>query len=167
YASRRNEITTFLKNGGQMVLIEPEFRVVGSVVQHIAEGLDLKITHRTDVDKGGYDSYVFTEDQNHPLWKKLGGKHLKLFNGAIGGEIVSQYDVDFSLPSQRLASCGIDLNVVAASEIEYGSGKVLLFRLQLRGRLNESETGKSLFARRKDPVARQLLMNMLEYCDAV
>ena len=34
-----------------------------------------------------------------------------------------QYDVDFSVQSKRLASCGNNLNVVAVSEVEYGKGK--------------------------------------------
>jgi beta-galactosidase len=166
YKSRMTEIADFLSGGGNMIVIEPEYRVVGSAVYEIAKGLEIKITHRPDLDKGGYDSYVFAEDPEHPVWRKVNGKHLKMFNGAYGGEIVSQYDVDFSLPSHRLASCGMDLNVVAASEIGYGKGRVILFRLQLRGRLTESGLPDSLFARRKDPVARQLLLNLLEYCDS-
>ncbi|MBP9211901.1 MAG: beta galactosidase jelly roll domain-containing protein [Bacteroidetes bacterium] len=163
YASRREEITKFLNGGGRMAVIEPEFRVVGSAVQSIAEGLDLTITHRPDIDKGGYDSYVFTEDQAHLLWKHLKQKHLKMFNGAYGGEAVGQYDVDFTVPSEKLACCGIGLAVTAASEVCYGSGAVVLFRLQLRGRLTETDSA-ALFARRRDPVAQQLLLNLLEYC---
>lgn len=166
YAARMKELTAYVKNGGRLVMIEPEFRVVGTVVREIVDGVELTITHRPDPDKGGYDSYVFAEDPGHPLWKKLEGKHLKMFNGAYGGEVVSQYDVDFSLPSVRLASCGMDLKVVAASELSVGNGKVILFRLQLRGRLIDSGLPDTLFARRQDPVAQQLLLNMIEYCDA-
>ncbi|HAP37084.1 MAG TPA: hypothetical protein DCQ28_14580 [Bacteroidetes bacterium] len=163
FVQHKERITEFVKNGGRLVLIEPEFRVVGSITHPIVVGIDLKISQRADVEKGGYDSYVFAEDQSHPLWKNINKEHLKFFNGSYGGEIVSQYDVDFSVPSKRLASCGLDLNVVAASEVEFGRGKIVLFRLQLRGRLNKSSTSDSLFARRVDPVAQQLLLNILEY----
>ena len=163
YFHAKEKITAFVKNGGTLVLIEPEYRVVGSVLHTIVDGIDLKITHRADLDKGGYDSYVFAEDQSHPLWKNIHKEHLKFFNGAYGGEIVSQYDVNFSIPSKRLASCGIDLNVIAASEVEYGKGKIIFFRLQLRGRLKQSSTSDLLYSRRVDPVAQQLLLNLLEY----
>ncbi len=163
YAKHREEITAFVKNGGKLILIEPEFRVVGSAVFTVVDGVDLKISHRADLDTGGYDSYVFAEDHTHPMWKKIDKEHLKLFNGAYGGEIVSQYDVDLTVPSKRLASCGMDLKVTAASEAEYGKGKIVLFRLQLRGRLNHTTQNDSLFARRVDPVAQRLLLNLLEY----
>ncbi|MDP1678088.1 MAG: DUF559 domain-containing protein [Bacteroidota bacterium] len=163
FIQRRNAISQLVKNGGTLVLIEPEFRVVGSEMHTIVDGIDLKINQRADLEKGGYDSYVFAEDQSHPLWRDIQKEYLKFFNGAYGGEIVSQYDVDFSIPSKRLASCGLDLNVVAASEVEYGKGKIILFRLQLRGRLNGTSTSDSLYARRVDPIAQQLLLNVLEY----
>ena len=163
FVQHKEKVTEFVKNGGRFVLIEPEFRVVGSVNYSVVDGIELKISQRADVDKGGYDSYVFAEHQSHPLWKNIHKEHLKFFNGAYGGEIVSQFDVDFSVPSKRLASCGLDLNVVAASEVEYGKGKIILFRLQLRGRLKETSSSDSLFARKVDPVVQQLLLNILEY----
>ena len=164
YIQQRAEITKFVKNGGKLVLIEPEFRVIGSAAYQIVDGIVLNISHRADLDKGGYDSYVFAEDQSHPLWRNVHKEHLKMFNGAYGGEIVSQYDVDFSVPSKRLASCGIQLNVVAASEVSCGKGSIILYRLQLRGRLKRSMESDSLYARRVDPAAQQLLINILEYC---
>ncbi|MEW5798092.1 MAG: DUF559 domain-containing protein [Bacteroidota bacterium] len=163
YQRQQRALSDFVKNGGTVVLIEPEFRVVGSAVHTVVDGIDLKISHRADLDKGGYDSYVFAEDHTHPLWKNITKEHLKFFNGAYGGEIVSQYDVDFSVPSKRLASCGMHLNVVAASEVRYGKGKIILFRLQLRGRLKQQSQSESLYARRTDPVAQQLLCNIIEY----
>jgi beta-galactosidase len=163
FVQHKERITEFVKNGGRMVLIEPEYRVVGSITHTIVDGIDLKISQRADVEKGGYDSYVFAEDQIHPLWNNIHKEHLKFFNGSYGGEIVSQYDVDFSVPSKRLASCGLDLNVVAASEIDYGNGIIILVRLQLRGRLIQTPMSDSLYARRVDPVAQQLLLNIFEY----
>ncbi len=163
YSDHRNQVSEFVLKGGTLIMLEPEFRVVGSAVYTVVDGIDLKISHRTDLDTGGYDSYVFAEDHAHPLWKKIDKEHLKLFNGSYGGEIVSQYDVDLSVPSKRLASCGIGLKVSAASEAEYGKGKIVLFRLQLRGRLNHTSQNDSLFTRRVDPVAQRLLLNLLEY----
>ncbi len=163
YIRKKEEITMFVKNGGKLILIEPEFRIVGSATMTIVEGIELKISHRADLDKGGYDSYVFAEDQSLPLWKNIHKDHLKLFNGAYGGEIVSQYDVDFSVASKRLASCGMDLNVAAVSELDFGKGKIILFRLQLRGRLKQASQTDSLFSRRVDPVAQLLLLNLIEY----
>lgn len=165
YRARAKEIDGFVWNGGRLVIIEPEFRVVGSVEHPVTEGVSLKITHRPDPDKGGYDTFVFPEDASHPLWKKVPAKHLQFFNGAYGGEIVAQYDVDFLQPATRLASCGMDLNVTAASELQYGAGRILLFRLQLRGRLTGPLQTDGLFDRRQDPVAQTLLVNILEYCD--
>lgn len=162
YHHRKESFTQFVQSGGKLILIEPEFRTVGDATTSVVDGVDLIISHRQDVDKGGYDSYVFAEDHAHPLWNGIQKEHLKIFNGAYGGEIVSQYDVAFSVPSTRLASCGIDLAVAAASEVNYGKGKIILFRLQLRGRLIESAASRSLFGRRADPVARQLFLNLLD-----
>lgn len=163
YSAHLHTLSEKVNNGSTLVLIEPEFRVVGSATFTIVNGVTLSISHRADLDKGGYDSYVFAEDYTHPLWKNVRKEHLMFFNGAYGGEIVSQYDVEFSVPSKRLASCGMDLNVTAASEVHYGTGKIVLFRLQLRGRLFNTNQNESLFARRVDPVAQQLLFNLLEY----
>ncbi|NUN71001.1 MAG: hypothetical protein HUU02_14970 [Bacteroidetes bacterium] len=165
YTSRIAEVTAFLKAGGRMAVIEPEFRVVGSAVQTIAEGLELHITNRPDVDKGGYDSYVFAEDAAHPLWKHCEAKHLKMFNGAYGGEVVSQYTVEFSVPARTHAVCGMDLAVHAVSEAPCGAGSVILYRLQVRGRLTENSAA-GLYARRRDPVAQQLLLNLIAYCSS-
>lgn len=163
YAQWRERLTDFVRNGGMLILIEPEFRTVGSAKFTVVDGVELTIAHREDPDKGGYDSFVFAETASHPLWRNVPDTYLKLFNGAHGGEIVSQYDVDFTSPSVRLASCGMDLRVTAASELDVEKGRIVLFRLQLRGRLTEGERSDHLFARRVDPIAQQLLMNLLEY----
>ncbi|MFA6456048.1 MAG: hypothetical protein WCW40_04435, partial [Bacteroidota bacterium] len=165
YEQSKDEVTRFVQAGGTVVLIEPEYRIVGTAATKVVGDIELRISHRADPDKGGYDSYVFAEDHTHPVWKNIDKEHLKFFNGAYGGEIVSQYDVDFSLPSKRLASCGIGLKVTAASEVEFGKGKIILSRLQLRGRLKKGVESDSMYARRPDPVAQQLLLNLLEYAD--
>ncbi|MEK7819013.1 MAG: glycoside hydrolase family 2 TIM barrel-domain containing protein [Bacteroidota bacterium] len=164
YTSNMKIITEFVQNGGTIIINEPEYGVVGTTTKTIVDGVDLNITHRSDSDKGGYDSYVFAEDQSHPIWKNIHREHLKIFNGAYGGEIVSQYDVDFSVQSKRLASCGNNLNVVAVSEVEYGKGKIILSRIQIRERLIAFQSSyKTLFARRPDPVAQQYVLNLIHY----
>ncbi len=60
-----------------------------------------------------------------------------------------------------LARCGLGLRTIAAAEMKVGKGRVVLFRLQLRGRLGKG--GDALYARRRDPVARKLLRNLVEY----
>ncbi|MFA6469430.1 MAG: glycoside hydrolase family 2 TIM barrel-domain containing protein [Bacteroidota bacterium] len=165
YEQSKDEVTRFVQSGGTVILIEPEYRIVGTAATKVVADIELRITHRADPDKGGYDTYVFAEDHSHPVWKNIDKEHLKFFNGAYGGEIVSQYDVDFSVPSKRLASCGIGLKVTAASEVEFGNGKIILSRLQLRGRLKKGAESDSMYARRPDPVAQQLLLNLLEYAN--
>lgn len=162
YSSQRNAVAQFVRNGGTLILVEPEYQIVGNATNTIVSGIDLIVTQRADVDKGGYDSYVFAEDRSHQLWKNIDKEHLKMFNGALGGEIVSQYDVEFSVPSKRLASCGMQLTVVAAAEVEVGKGKIILSRIQLRDRLLPSPSSyRQLFARRPDPVAQQYLLNLI------
>lgn len=162
YQSKKNDVEQFVKNGGTLIINEPEFRVMGTAQDEIIPGVSLKISQRADVDKGGYDSYVFAEEPLHPLWKGIEKVHLQFFNGAYGGEIVSQYDVEFSLPAQRLASCGLHLQVNAVSELHYGKGKIILSRIQIRGRLCSSDSSyQELYARRPDPVAQQYLFNLL------
>jgi len=119
------------------------------------------VTPRDDKDKGGYDSYVFAEDHEHPLWASIPSDALMMFNGAWGGEIVSEHKVEINSPHKVLARCGIGLEYVAAAEVLYGIGKVIVSRLQLRGRLISSEHTSALFNRRSDPVAQQYLLNLL------
>lgn len=157
----RNALTEFVRNGGTLVLVEPEHRVVGKGEAEVVEGVTVSMSHRPDTETGGYDSYVFAEDHAHPLWSSLEPDHLKMFNGGYGGEAVSQYDVELSPGPVRLASCGMGLKVTAASESAYGAGRILLYRIQLHGRLMPSGLPDTLFARRPDPVAQRLFLNLL------
>lgn len=162
YKERREVLSRVIKEGRRLVLVEPEYRVVGTEKHTVVEGVDLTMTHRSDSDKGGYDSYVFMEGAS-ALWKGISQEHLKMFNGAYGGEMVSQFDVEFSVPSTRLASCGMGLAVTAASEVEYGKGKIVLIRIQVRGRLTRTSQPGTLYSRRIDPVAQLLLLNIFAY----
>jgi hypothetical protein len=160
-AEQRNYLNDFVHNGGKLILIEPEFGVREKSMLEIAEGLTLDCEYRDDRDNGGYDSYVFADNENHPLWNNLFPHSLEMFNGAIGGEVVSRHTITISKPHTVLARCGMGLKIVAAAEIPYGKGKVFLLRFQLRGRLTRRRDISNLFGYRRDPVPMQLLLNAL------
>jgi len=50
---------------------------------------------------------------------------------------------------------------MAVCEIPSGKGRVIVSRLQLRGRLMKGEETDSLYARRVDPVLQKYLLNLL------
>lgn len=161
--SGAEEISGFLESGGTLILIEPEFGVTSKEVQQIPGGIDLTIEPRNDMDKGGYDSYVFAENHAHPLWSGISREHLQMFNGGYGGEVVSEHHVSANLPVTIHARCGMQLKHAAVFELRSGRGRVLVSRLQLRGRLAESAGNESLYSRRPDPVLQQYLLNLLSY----
>lgn len=163
YQSRLGAVTKFLRAGKTIVVIEPELGVGDRESVSVALGLDLDVRKREDKDKGGYDSYVFPEDEAHPLWSGVLPDHLKMFNGAYGGEVVSQHDVMPSRPMQVLARCGLGLTVPAVFEVPIEKGTVIVSRLQVRGRLVSGSGTDHLFARRPDPVLQQYLINLLAY----
>lgn len=161
YKNHLNGITKFLNDGGVLVVQEPEFRTVEPKELRISSELSLRVERRVDVDKGGYDSYVFPEDPSHPLWCTLLPEHFRWFNGAPGGEIVSEYTVTPSMPSTPLASCGLGLWIPAVLAITHGRGLVIVSRIQIRGRLDPDRKSSNNYARRFDPVAAQFLLNLL------
>jgi beta-galactosidase len=160
YELVRDRLALRVSDGATLVLMEPEIGVEGEREVDVLEGVTLKISKRVDKDRGGYDSYVFPEDNKNEMWNGIPPNALKMFNGALGGEIVSQHDVIPSAQYKVLARCGLGLNVLAAAEIPYGGGRIILSRFQVRGRLME-EGGKGLYDRRVDPVAQRFLLNLL------
>lgn len=161
YQSRLGAITKFLESGKTVIVLEPEFGVAEREVVSVALGLELTITRRDDKDKGGYDSYVFPTDEKHPLWEGIPVEHLKMFNGGFGSEVVSQHDVQANSHVHVLARCGLGLEVAAVFEIPYARGKVIVSRLQLRGRLTGSKETMGPHPRRRDPVLQRFLLNLL------
>ncbi|MEK6650680.1 MAG: glycoside hydrolase family 2 TIM barrel-domain containing protein, partial [Bacteroidota bacterium] len=161
YAASRKQVDDFVRKGGTLVIQEPEFRVVEPRDVPITSDLAIHIARRSDIDKGGYDSYVFPEDPHHPLWSGLQPEHFRWFNGGVGGEIVSEYTVVPSLTSHALASCGLGLRIQAVFEVRIGHGRVIVSRIQIRGRLDRSRNVQDPFARRFDPVAARYLLNLL------
>jgi hypothetical protein len=166
YRDRIGELTSWVSAGNTLVLIEPEQAVVGRRVENILEGLELSIERRADVDRGGFDSYLFASDHDHPLWAGIRPEHLKMFNGGFGGEVVSQHDVVPNITFTVLARCGLKLKTNAVFEMPIGIGRVIVSRLQLRGRLASRERSAELYARRNDPVLQRYLLNLLHYASS-
>ncbi len=163
YQVRLGAITKFLESGKTVVVVEPEFESEDGEILSAALGVELRIEKRVDADKGGYDSYVFAENASHPLWNGISPDHLKMFNGGHGGEIVSQHTVTPTAAATVLARCGLELGVHALFEIACGSGRIIVSRLQQRGRLVCQSGSQSLFARRPDPVMQRYVLNLISY----
>jgi hypothetical protein len=160
---RRDTITRFVNDGGTLVLIEPEFEMTGTETIELFDGLKLSMERRVDKDKGGYDSYIFADNIKHPLWDGIETEHLRMFNGGYGGEIVSQHTVTTDRPHVVHARCGVGLSVPVVMEMSVGKGRVIVSRLQLRGRLVRRDGNGGLFERRVDPVLQRYVVNLLSY----
>jgi hypothetical protein len=125
--------------------------------------MDMRIVRRTDEDKGGYDSYVHPVDPLHAIWDGIAPEHLRMLNGGFGGEAVSQHDLLMPSAGRVLARCGLRLEVPVLAEWRVGEGRVVVSRLQVRGRLEVEQGSAGLYARRKDPVAERYLVNLLQW----
>ncbi len=163
YQSQIHGLSARVRDGATLVLIEPEFGIEGVKEVRALEDMTLTIQHRADPDRGGYDSYIFPEDLKHPLWKGIKKEHLHMFNGGFGGEVISQHNVSISVPATVFARCGLKLGVSAVVEIPYEKGRVIVSRLQLRGRLVKQDVEDSLYERRVDPVLQRYLLNLISY----
>ena len=156
-------LDAFLRRGGSIVVFEPEYGGADQAEVRLTESLKIRLSKREDRDKGGYDSYVFPEDPVHPVFASLSPEHFRMFNGGYGGEMVSQHDLEIPSPHTVLARCGMHLRVLALAEIVSGRGRVLISRIQTRGRLVKNSDGRDLYARRVDPVAQQYVLNLLSH----
>ncbi|MBE0558272.1 MAG: hypothetical protein IH628_13655 [Proteobacteria bacterium] len=154
-------MTVFVRNGGILILQEPEYETNRTKLVRATNEFDLTVEKRADRDRGGYDSYVFPDDVRNPLWNGIEADHLAMFNGGMGGEMVSQHDVRSPVPPKVLARCGLHLGVVAVGQVRCGRGNVVFSRIQIRGRLMSDPTAGGLFERRPDPVAQRYLLNLL------
>jgi len=119
------------------------------------------VNYRRDADQGGYDSYVFPINLKHPLWQNFKAEYFRMFNGSLGGEMVSQHNVRPTVPFKTVARCHLNLKVPAVMEIPFGSGWIIISRIQIRGRLIKGRDG-DLYHRRYDPVAEQYFWNLLQ-----
>jgi len=163
YLSLLNSLERFIRKGGTVIFIEPEYSVVGEVRYSLPGSFTLAVRYRNDTSQGGYDSYVIPQDIDHPIWKGLRKEDLQMFNGAFGGEVVSQHNLVPLARHRVLARSGLELSRLAAVEIPLGTGFIVITSLQLRGRLLPTPNCyEELYARRPDPVAQRFLVNLVE-----
>ena len=150
-----------VRKGAALILLEPEFGNRQRETLPLIRDVSLTIERRADAEKGGYDSYVFPADVSHPLWRNISADHLRMFNGALGGEMVSEHTVRADVPAETLAMCGLNLAQAAVMLIRAGEGCIVVSRIQTRGRLLMSGEQEDLFSRRIDPVAAQYMLNLV------
>jgi hypothetical protein len=163
YGAHIEAVTDFIESGKALVLVEPEYGLDGENTIAIARNVRLTMRKRVELDKGGYDSYVFADDITHPLWSGIDQEHLKMFNGAFGGEIVSEHTVVPDVPHTILARCGLGLGITAVCEIPLGRGTIVVSRLQVRGRLVPGLAHRGFYDRRPDPVLQRFIINLVHY----
>lgn len=156
-----SQLTHCVEQGGVIIVQEPELGVETEMRFPLLNDLGIVIQPRQDSERGGYDSYVFPEDSGHFLWKEIAAEHLRMFNGSLGGEIVSKHNVRPTMPFNALARCHLSLRVPAVMEIPCGKGWVIISRIQVRGRLLPETSSPELYGRRYDPVAEQYFRNLL------
>ena len=161
YERRIGEISRAVEQGALLIVSEPEFGIVTGTSLPILSGAAIDVAPRADTDRGGYDSYVFPEDPSHPLWRDIPPEHCRMFNGALGGEIVSSHTVSPSMSVDVLARCGLKLAHPVVMTAPSGRGRVVISRVQTRGRLLKEPGEDSLYARRPDPVAMQYMLNLV------
>ena len=161
YIRSIGKVSEAVRKGAVLIVLEPEFGNGQKETVDLIDGVTLTIERRADTDKGGYDSYVFPADIAHPLWKNISADHLRMFNGALGGEMVSQHTVTGGVPMETHASCGLNLAHPAVMSARAGEGTIVVSRIQTRGRLAPGAHPDHLFARRRDPVARQYILNLV------
>lgn len=165
-------LTHFVENGGVLIVQEPESGAALEARFSLLKDLDIVVQPRRDEERGGYDSYVFPENPAHFLWNGIEPEHLRMFNGGLGGEIVSRHNVRPTTPYNAPARCHLSLLVPAVMEIPRGKGWVVISRIQVRGRLLPAGLQSSdrpeasfpeLYRRRYDPVAEQYFRNLLAH----
>ncbi len=159
----QNLLNNWVEQGSTLILQEPELGLTGQHLLPVLPDLNLWVQYRPDPERGGYDSAVIPESQAHPLWENLAPKSLFIWNGAWGGEMISKHHVRPNQPFRTLASCNLFLRVPAVLEIPRGRGRVLISRLQVRGRLNRAQDNGALYERVYDPAAEIYLGNLLRY----
>ncbi|MCK4947980.1 MAG: discoidin domain-containing protein, partial [Candidatus Aureabacteria bacterium] len=164
YNSRMEEISDFVKEGHSLIVVEPSYGITNykRAEYSLFSDLSMAMNKRKDEWVGGYDSYCFSENPSFPLWNNIDVEHLKMFNGGLGGEMISQCNVEIGSKKLILAKSGLRLQNPNIMEAIWGDGVIVVSRIQVRGRLTEvSDPGIDLYSRREDPVAQQYLLNLL------
>lgn len=155
------KLTLYVRNGGILIFQEPEYEVKDEIEFPVVDDVNLVVKYREDPERGGYDSYVFPGTTGHFLWKSIRPQDLRMFNGALGGEMVSQHKVVPTVPYHTVASSNIELKVPVVMEIPYGRGWIIFSRIQIRGRLLPEKSSTELYGRRYDPVAELYFRNLI------
>lgn len=159
-------LTKFVKGGGTLLVIEPSYGTPKDKESKIdiVENLKLLIIWKLGIWAEGYDSYIHPDEGNltHPIWAGLKKEHLRMFNGAWGGEVISECDVLLPPGGRVLSRNGNELKAANTVAFEYGSGAVIISSLQTRERLFNNKSDKhSLYNRREDPVLQRIFLNLL------
>ena len=164
YNFRMEEISNFVKEGHNLIVVEPGYGITNykRAEYPLLPDLSIAMNKRKDEWTGGYDSYCFAENPDFPLWNNIDVEHLKMFNGGLGGEMISQCNLEIDSKRLALAKSGLRLQHPNVLETIWGDGVIVVSRIQVRGRLTEeSDPGTDLYSRREDPVAQQYLLNLL------
>ncbi len=165
FENASEEIFSWVEKGGRLVLLQPEDGVKDKTEFTLPGKLRLIVEPRKDLNEGGYDSHIIPSDLSHIIWKGIRKEDLRIFNGGYGGEIVPQCDLKIIGQHEVLARSGLGLArpVIVSAEVE--KGLVIISSVEVLGRLVWRDTcNDSLFALRPDPVAQQLILNLVEFC---
>lgn len=180
FAGRFGEIDKFVRQGNNIILIEPEFNIAKESRIKLPGNSYLNILKRESKYEGGYDSCIFKTPEfgKSGLWDGIDDEHLRFFNGGFGGAIVNDYEVTADISgceniksgifaSSVKAKSGLGLSANVLYELNAGAGLVVVSRVQIRGRLLDKNNNGEIYGLRKDPVAQQYFLNLLNYyCDA-
>ncbi len=161
YASRLAEIGVWVEDGGTLVIVEPEYGAAERQQVKVTDRMEVTLRKRDSRSQGGYDSAVFPVNRKDPFWRGISAEHLSMFNGGLGGIMVSDHDVIPDGFFQLRARSGLGLGNAVLTDLISGNGAVVFSRLQVRGRLAPREKSDDLYARRVDPVAQRYLLNLL------
>ena len=112
----------------------------------------------------GYDSVVhLTPACPRQVRRGLTPALLARFNGARGFEMLSEASVTVNRPRRVWLRCGLGLRREALWEHRLGRGRLIVNRVQVRGRLIEDSPSPpgEFPARSPDSAAQRLLLNLL------
>ena len=149
-----------------MLFLEPDFGLETPCSLELADGATLTLTPQFDPEAGGYDTVVIpTPQAPSALLHAMPRLHLGYFNGGIGNITTGESDVDLGSAAERWLVCGLERKRTAVAGLHVGKGLVVASRLQFTGRLLPGDVVDRIegqqFARHTDPLAQQLLLNLL------
>jgi hypothetical protein len=160
------ELDDWLRRGGRLVLLQPDCGLASAQTMEICPGISLSVASADDGDAGGYDTVVLpTADTPAELLDFMPRLHLGYFNGGLGNITAEESDISLGEEAERWLVCGLNRKRNAVIARRHGAGLIIASRLQFQGRLMPSEEadriGEETFPRLPDPLAQQLLLNLL------